>query len=96
MSAEGKAKRGASGQANAQANPFRINGWLPDWAARKIGATYAKSADSGGSTFMRGLLGGVIVENLGRGKMAGSYERMIEHAQTRVTHPLLRLDNDAG
>lgn len=93
MSAEGKSKRGASGQANAQANPFRTNGWPPDWAARRAGATHAKPAVSSGTLIMRGLVGGVMCQNLGMGNMVGDYERKIEHAQKRVTHPLLRLDD---
>lgn len=93
MSAEGKAKRGASGVANANANPFRINGWPPDWAARRIGATYARPAASSGTLLMRGLMGGILAENLGLGKMVGEYDRRIEHAQGRVTHPMLRIDD---
>lgn len=41
---------------------------------------------------MRGLLGGVITAALGYGNMVGDYDLMINHAQERVTHPLLRIE----
>lgn len=43
---------------------------------------------------MRGLMGGSIVAALGLGAIPPSHkwERMIDHAQGKVTHPLLRND----
>lgn len=90
MSSESKKKRGLSGQAKARTSPFRLNGLPVDWYARKVGAYSVGPAHSGGSTLMRGLLGGVIVAHLGYGKIFGDYERKISHAQTRVSNPLLR------
>lgn len=92
MSAEGKKKRGASGLMNAKISPFRMNGRAPDWMARSMGAYRTQPAASSGSTFMRGLLGGVIVQALGRGDMVGDYEKKIAHAQTRVTDRNLIID----
>lgn len=56
-----------------------------------MGATHGKRAQSSGSVLMRGLVGGFIVQALGLGKPFGNYELAFDHAQTRVTHPLLRL-----
>ncbi len=92
MSSESKKKRGASGQTNAKNNPWRINGWAPDWQARARGVNRVPGASSSGSTLMRGILGGVIVQILGRGNMVGDYEMAIDHAQARVTHPYLQTD----
>lgn len=41
---------------------------------------------------MRGIVGGILVQNLGLGEMRGDYDLAITHAQRRVTHPLLRID----
>lgn len=92
MSAEGKKKRGASGVMNAKMSAWRGNGRAPDWMARAVGAFRTQPAPSSGSTFMRGLLGGVIVQALGRGNMVGDYEKHIQHAQTRVTDLNLIID----
>jgi hypothetical protein len=91
MSAEGKKKRGIAGVANAAAKPWRINGWAPDWYARKIGATHGKPAPSSGSTTMRGIIGGLLAERLGH-PMVGRFDVMIGHAQSRCTHPMLTDD----
>lgn len=88
----GKAKRGVAGQTNARNNPFRLNGWPPDWQARRIGAHRGPMAISSGSRLMRGLVGGALAQLLGYGDLHGDYERAFEHAQKRVTHPLLRMD----
>lgn len=72
-------------------NAWRGNGRPADWMARRMGATHGKRAQSSGSTLMRGLVGGFIVQALGLGKPFGNYELAFDHAQTRVTHPLLRL-----
>lgn len=93
MSAEGKKKRGASGLAKAQSEPFRLNGFAPDWQARARGCYQTGPAASGGSTLMRGMLGGALVEALGYGPSRISEQRMA-HALTRVTHPLLTLDDE--
>lgn len=92
MSSEGKKKRGAAGVTNAMMTPWRGNGRAADWMARAAGAFRTQPAASSGSTFMRGLLGGVIVQALGRGNMVGDYEKHIQHAQTRVTDPNLIID----
>lgn len=94
MSAEGKKKRGESGLAKAKNSPFRLNGRPVDWAARQAGAFNVAPAASSGSVTMRGLLGGLIAARLfGRPLMGneGIFDRMIAHAQKRVTHDLLRL-----
>jgi hypothetical protein len=80
-------KRGAAGASHAQSIPFRGNGRMPDWMARGVGATHAPMATSGGSTTMRGLLGGIMAERLGLGKMVGDYDRLITHAERRCSHP---------
>ncbi|MBR1122138.1 hypothetical protein JQ628_11485 [Bradyrhizobium lablabi] len=85
-------KRGISGQANAASQPFRINGWAPDWQARKLNVNALSKAPSSGSRTMQGLVGGFLAESLGLGRVRGDYERAVAHAQTRVTHPLLRDD----
>lgn len=90
MSSESKKKRGESGRAKAAISTFRLNGRHPDWQARSAGALGVRAAESGGSTLMRGILGGCCVAALGLGPLAGEYERRIGHAQSRVTHPLLR------
>lgn len=91
MSAATKSKRGEAGQAKAKANPFRINGWQPDWNARRLGCHHVPPATSGGSTTMRGMLGGVLAERLGMGSIFGSrLEQMLAHAQARCTDPLLK------
>lgn len=87
-------KRGESGLANAASKPFRINGWAPDWQARRLNVHTYSGAPSSGSKTMMGLLGGIMVEKLGLGRMRGDYERAVAHAQTRVTSPLLRLDDE--
>lgn len=87
MSAEGKKKRGAAGQTKAQTNPFRMNGWAPDWWARRAGAYHVTSAHSSGRKSITGLMGGVICERIGLGKFAGReaiYDRMIHHAEMRI------------
>lgn len=87
MSAEGKKKRGTSGQTNAKSKPFRLNGWAPSWQARRAGALQASAAHSSGRKSLVGLEGGVLVERLGLGKMHGSeaiYDRMIYHAEMRI------------
>lgn len=97
MSAESKKKRGEAGVAKAKANPWRINGWPADWAARRIGVHSAPPARSSGSTTMRGIVGGMLVARLGRGEFYGNisrYDLMIEHAQGRCTHPMLRDDEN--
>lgn len=91
MGAEGKAKRGAAGVSNAANIAFRGNGMPPDWQARRAGCYQGGGAASSGSVTMRGLLGGIIAAKLGY-EMTGNYERAIAHAQKRVTHSLLRLD----
>lgn len=87
MSAEGKKKRGASGLSNAQTTPFRLNGRPPDWQARSAGCFATAGAPSSGSTTMRGLLGGIICQNLGLGNMVGDFERLLTHAEKRCRHP---------
>lgn len=89
MSAEGKKKRGEAGQAHAKANPFRINGWAPDWAARRQNVYASPAARSGGATSMRGMLGGFLAAKLGFtiGGHEARYEPMLEHAEKRVTSP---------
>jgi hypothetical protein len=59
--------------------------------ARSIGASRGQRAASSGSTLMRGLVGGLLAQALGLGAMNGNYELAFEHAQGRVTHPLLVL-----
>jgi hypothetical protein len=82
-----KKKRGTAGVSNAKSAPYRMNGRAPDWMARGVGTTHAPVQISGGSTLMRGLLGGIAAERLGYGAMVGEYERMIAHAETRCRHP---------
>lgn len=60
MSAEGKSKHGAAGLSKAQHVPFRINGRSPNWAARKAGAYQVRAQSHGGSTTVRGVLGGYL------------------------------------
>ena len=79
---------------NAASQPFRMNGWAPDWQARKFNVNALPKAASSGSRTMVGLLGGILAENLGLGKMHGDYERAVAHAQTRVTSDILRDDED--
>lgn len=92
MSAEGKKKRGAAGVTNAQNSPFRMNGWAPDWMARRDGVYRVPGAASSGSKTMRGIVGGILAQNLGLGNMVGDYDLAIGHAQLRVTHPDLTID----
>lgn len=87
-------KRGISGQANAQSQPFRMNGFPPDWQARKYHVNALPHRPSSGSKSMVGIMGGVLAQNLGLGKMYGDYERIIADAQERVTSEILRIDDD--
>lgn len=89
MSAEGKKKRGESGRKNAEDNPFRMNGLPMDWQYRRLSGGGVGASVSGGSTFMRGFLGGIIVENIGHGT-AHATEARLYHAQKRCTHHMLR------
>jgi len=86
-------KRGIAGAAHGASAPFRINGWAPDWQAKARGAYQVTKAPSSGSRTMQGLVGGFLAEALGYGKVIGDYERAVAHAQTRVTHELLRDDD---
>ena len=94
--ATGSKKRGISGKSNAENSPYRLNGLPPDWQARKLGVYRQNGAASSGSTTMRGFVGGMLAEAMGY-PMAGStaiYERMLAHAERRVTHPLLQIGGD--
>lgn len=93
MSAEGKKKRGMSGIRNAEDNPFRMNGWPPDWQLQRMRAYKIAGSASSGSTTMRGLVGGVLAAKLGHPfPNLRNLDRMIEHAQRRCTHSLFRDD----
>lgn len=92
MSAEGKKKRGAAGVTNALNSPWRLNGRPPDWQARAAGANRTQRAPSSGSVLMRGLIGGIMAQRMGGGRMFGDYESALDHAQQRVTHPYLIID----
>lgn len=94
MSSEGRKKRGAAGVTNAKNSPWRMNGRPPDWMARSVGAFRSPPADSSGSVLMRGMVGGVIAQNLGLGNMVGEYERRLAHAQQRVTSPWLTIGEE--
>lgn len=87
MSAEGKTKRGISGQRNAESSAFRLNGLAPDWQAQRMGVYRMGGAHSSGSKTMRGLLGGVLAARMGF-PMYGEFERQVAHAQSRCTHDL--------
>ena len=90
MSAEGKKRRGESGKANAEASPFRLNGFAADWQARRAGVYQNPASISGGSTFMRGMVGGALVEAMGFGASTCREDRMA-HATSRCTHPMLTI-----
>lgn len=92
MSSESKKKRGESGITKAKNSPFRINGWPPDWQARRRGVYQVPGSHSSGSTTMRGMLGGVLAQALGY-RMVGDFDRIMAHAQARCTHPLLTDDD---
>lgn len=90
-----KKARGQAGAANAEANPFRLNGWAPDWQLRLMRAYTIGKAASSGSTTMRGLVGGILATKLGHPfPTLHNIDRMIEHAQKRCTHPLFRDDDE--
>ena len=59
-----KKSRGVSGQKNAQAHPFRLNGRPLDWAARQAGA-YRASANYATTAMVRGAIGGLLAMKLG-------------------------------
>lgn len=92
MSSESRKKRGAAGVTNALNAPWRLNGYAPDWQARKIGATRSPRSASSGSVLMRGLLGGILAQALGLGKLFGDYELALADAQQRVTSPHLKFE----
>ncbi len=57
----------------------------------KRNTDHVPPAPSGGSTTMKGILGGVLAHKLGYEFVdSGKYDRMVGHAQERVTHPLLK------
>lgn len=89
MSAEGKKKRGMSGLANAASSPWRLNGYAPDWQARAMGVFQSPAAKSGGSSFMRGVYGGILAEMAGFGGFHVSDARLA-HASDRCTHETFR------
>ena len=69
MSTELRAKRGASGQKNAESKPFRSNGRQPDWALHSAGV-YTTGARHIGAHMARAAIGAVLVQRLG---FCGSY-----------------------
>lgn len=90
-----KKARGEAGKRNAETNPFRLNGWAPDWQVQRLRAYTIGKAASSGSTTMRGLVGGILAAKLGHAfPTLSNIERMIEHAQKRCTHPLFRDDDE--
>lgn len=91
MSAEGKKRRGESGMKNAESSPFRLNGMLPDWAARRQGCFQMRGSPSSGSRTLRGMMGGALAAAMGYPEHGEEhmYELMMAHAFSRVSHPLL-------
>lgn len=87
MSTVSKSKRGDSGRSNAANSPYRLNGFVPDWQARKAGVHHVGPSASSGRKTLQGLMEGVWAEALGlRWRGADPlYERMVEHAEGRTT-----------
>ena len=56
--------RGVTGQKNALAHPFRMNGRPPDWTARQVGA-HRVSPNHATTAMVRGAIGGLLAMNLG-------------------------------
>jgi len=62
MSAEGKKKRGESGQSKAKTAPFRLNGLA---ANRTVVACRGVQPDFTGANMVRGAIGGMLAAKLG-------------------------------
>lgn len=89
MSADTKRRRGEAGRSKAESSPFRLNGLPSDWQARRMGAHRVPAAPSGGSTLMRGIVGGIWAEFAFGVPMPNLNDNRVAHAADRCTHSML-------
>ena len=74
MGTESKSKRGESGKRKAESSPFRLNGLSPAWQLRRLNGVkngvniyHFPPSAHGGSTTLRGVIGGMLAAKLGLG-----------------------------
>lgn len=83
-----KKKRGESGKRNAETSPFRLNGLPMDWAARRVGALNGAPTSHSGSTLVRGVHGGMVVEALMGSPMRASTLLMERYGEACERAPI--------
>ena len=87
-----KEEVGRRGATNAFNQPYRLNGFSPQWQAKAMGATTAPPKHRAQSTFARGIVGGMLAQACGYGDarinemLATSFEEAVSNCPIIQQH----------